>query len=120
MIVLAMVLILGGVFFLTVSCIGLIRLPDFYSRAHAIGKSETLGAMLLFGGLAVYNGLTLSTVKVLVILVFVLITTPAAIHAISRSALISGLQPWTKKRKQVGETTRPVKYADKRDGGKEV
>ena len=50
MTVLAVVLILGGAFFLTVSSIGLIRLPDFYSRNHAVGKSETLGAMLVILG----------------------------------------------------------------------
>ncbi len=102
MTVLAAVLMLSGVFFLTVSCIGLLRLPDFYTRNHAVGKSETLGAMLVLGGLAVYNGLALSTVKVVIIVVFVLIANPAATHAIARAALRSGLEPWTKERKQTG------------------
>lgn len=102
MTILAAVLMLGGVFFLAVSCIGLLRLPDFYARTHAVGKSETLGAMLVLSGLAVYNGLALSTVKVLIILVFVLIANPSATHAIARAALRSGLEPWTKGRKQTG------------------
>lgn len=102
MTVLAVVLMLGGAFFLTVSCIGLIRLPDFYSRNHAVGKSETLGAMLVILGLAVYNGLAVSSLKLLFILVFVAIANPTATHAILRAALRTGLEPWTRKRKQSG------------------
>ncbi len=102
MTVLAIILMLGGVFFLTVSCIGLIRLPDFYSRTHAVGKSETLGAMLLLTGLAVYNGWSVSSLKILIIVLFMLIANPSATHAISRAALRAGLEPWTQKGKQKG------------------
>jgi len=97
--IVAMVLMLGGVFFLTVSSIGLLRLPDFYARTHAVGKSETLGAILTLSGLAVYNGWELSTFKILFILIFVLIANPTATHAIARAALRSGLPPWTRKKK---------------------
>lgn len=96
--IVAMVLMVGGVFFLTVSSIGLLRLPDFYARTHAVGKSETLGAILTLSGLAVYNGWELSTFKILFILIFVLIANPTATHAISRAALRSGLAPWTRKK----------------------
>ena len=101
--ILAIVLIIGGAFFLTVSAIGLLRFPDFYSRTHAVGKSETLGTILVLSGLAVYNGWELSTIKILFIVIFALIANPTAVHAISRAALRSGLQPWTRKRKQNGE-----------------
>jgi len=77
----------------------LLRLPDFYARTHAVGKSETLGAILTLSGLAVYNGWELSTFKILFILIFVLIANPTATHAISRAALRSGLPPWTRKKK---------------------
>ena len=92
---LSAILILGGVFFLTVSCIGLLRLPDVYTRTHAVGKSETLGTLLVLAGLAIYNGLAMGTVKILVILVFIVIATPTATHAILRAALQTGLEPWT-------------------------
>ena len=101
--ILAIVLIIGGAFFLTVSAIGLLRFPDFYSRTHAVGKSETLGTILVLSGLAVYNGWELSTIKILFIVIFALIANPTATHAISRAALRSGLPPWTRKRKQNGE-----------------
>jgi len=101
--IVAMVLMVGGVFFLTVSSIGLLRLPDFYARTHAVGKSETLGAILTLSGLAVYNGWELSTFKILFILIFVLIANPTATHAIARAALRSGLPPWTRGKKQDSE-----------------
>lgn len=94
--VIAIILMVAGVFFLTVSALGLLRFPDFYSRTHAVGKSETLGSILMLGGLAVYNGLELSTVKILFILFFVLVANPTATHAIARAALRTGLQPWTR------------------------
>ena len=100
--IIAILLMLGGAFFLTVSSLGLLRFPDFYSRTHAVGKSETLGAILVLTGLAVYNGWELSTFKILFILLFVLIANPTATHAIARAALRSGLPPWTRKRAKNG------------------
>jgi len=96
--VIAIILMVAGVFFLTVSALGLLRFPDFYSRTHAVGKSETLGSILMLSGLAVYNGLELSTAKILFILGFVLIANPTATHAIARAALRTGVQPWTGKK----------------------
>ena len=97
-VVIAIILIAAGVFFLTISVLGLLRFPDFYARTHAVGKSETLGAILVLGGLAVYNGLELSTVKILFILLFALIANPTATHAVARAALRTGLQPWTRQK----------------------
>ena len=102
--VIAIVLIVAGVFFLMVSAIGLLRLPDFYARTHAVGKSETLGSILVLGGLAVYNGWELGTLKILLILFFVLIANPTATHAIARAALRTGRQPWT--RQKTGQKTK--------------
>ena len=104
--IVAIILMLGGAFFLTVSALGLLRLPDFYARTHAVGKSETLGSILMLSGLAVYNGWELSTIKILFIVFFVLIANPTATHAIARAALRTGLQPWTRKKKQGSEDRR--------------
>jgi multicomponent Na+:H+ antiporter subunit G len=101
--IITVVLIVAGVFFLTVSALGLLRLPDFYTRAHAVGKSETLGSILVLSGLAVYNGCELSTIKILFILFFVLIANPTATHAIARAALRTGLQPWTRQKAEQKE-----------------
>ncbi len=102
-VIIAIILMVAGVFFLTVSALGLLRLPDFYARTHAVGKSETLGSILVLSGLAVFNGLELSTVKILFILFFVLIANPTATHAVARAALRTGLQPWTRRKTEPKE-----------------
>jgi multicomponent Na+:H+ antiporter subunit G len=90
----AAIFLFGGVIFLFVSCTGLLRLPDFYTRAHAVGKSETLGSMLVLVGLALYNGVGLSSLKLLFILVIIAITNPTATHALMRAAIRSGVKIW--------------------------
>jgi multicomponent Na+:H+ antiporter subunit G len=90
---LVILLTLAGLFFMVVTTVGLLRLPDFFTRVHAIGKADTLGSMLFLAGLALHNGLGISSLKLLVILVFVLIANPAAAHALTRAGLRSGLVP---------------------------
>jgi multicomponent Na+:H+ antiporter subunit G len=98
--VVAGILVVAGLFFLAVSGIGLIRLPDFYTRNHAVGKSETLGAMLLLCGLAIYNGLEITSAKLVIILLFIALANPTATHIVARAAFRSGLQPWAQKMKK--------------------
>ena len=109
--IIAGIFILGGLFFLTVSSIGIIRLPDFYSRNHGVGKSETLGTMLMLIGLAIYEGFEITSAKLLMIVVFVFLANPTATHIIARAAFKSGLQPWVLKRKKEG-VYRPGREAD--------
>lgn len=94
MTILVTLLLLVGTGFLCVSCIGLLRLPDFYTRAHAVGKAETLASLLILLGLALYNGITLSSLKLLLIVLIVAITSPTATHALARAAIRSGLKVW--------------------------
>ncbi|MFZ5943949.1 MAG: monovalent cation/H(+) antiporter subunit G [Bacillota bacterium] len=95
--ILAIIFLLAGFFFITVAAIGVLRLPDFYTRLHASGKSETLGLMLCFLGLAFYEGLNLTTVKLIMIVLFVLLANPIGTHIICRAAYRSGLKPWSRK-----------------------
>lgn len=90
----AALFMLGGAFFLVVSSVGLIRLPDFYSRSHAVGKSETLGSLLLLSGLVIHNGFALESAKLLLIVVLIAATNPSGIHVLTRAALRKGLVPW--------------------------
>jgi multicomponent Na+:H+ antiporter subunit G len=87
-------LILAG-FFLLVSTVGLLRLPDFFSRAHAVGKSETLGALLFLIGLSIHSGLDLNTVKLFLILFLIAVTNPTGVHTLTRAGLRKGLDIWT-------------------------
>jgi multicomponent Na+:H+ antiporter subunit G len=118
MTVVAIILMLGGAFFLMVSCIGLIRLPDFYTRNHAVGKAETLGTILTLLGLIVYNGLAITSLKVLIILLFVGIANPTATHALLKAAFSSGLQPWTRKGRQNSGKPEDTNASTKTEGGR--
>ena len=102
--ILAVIFIVAGVFFFTTSTVGLLRLPDFYTRMHATGKGDTLGAFLTLTGLALYNldhGFTvdaiLVSIKILFIALFIFIANPTATHAITKAGLDCSVKPWAKK-----------------------
>ena len=95
--ILAITAVVSGAFFLLVGGIGLIRLPDFYSRNHATGKSDTLGIMLVLLGLILLEGFSLNSAKLLFAFVFVFLTNPTGTHALTNAALHSGLKPWFRK-----------------------
>lgn len=89
-------LISVGVVFLAVSALGLLQLPDLYTRAHAVAKSETVGLLLVFGGLFFRPELTPDAAsRLALVLVFSLIANPTAVHALVRAAYRSGALPWT-------------------------
>lgn len=92
--ILAIFLVLGGTFFMLVGSIGINRLPDFYTRAHASGKVDTLGILMFLSGLAVFEGFSLNAAKLLLIIAFVAFTSPVASHQLARRALLFGLKPW--------------------------
>lgn len=85
-------LVAGG-FFCVVGGIGLIRMPDFYTRMHAASVIETLGAGLILLGLMIQAGLTLVTAKLLMIGLLIFFTSPAATHALAKAALFRSVQP---------------------------
>ena len=87
------VFVAAGIFFLLIGSIGIIRLPDFYSRTHATSKSDTLGMMLVIIGLIIYEGLTINGGKLFLILLFILLANPVGAHALARAALNAGLKP---------------------------
>lgn len=91
--VLTIIFVVAGIFFLLVGSIGTVRLPDFYSRTHATSKSDTLGMMLIILGLIIFEGLTLNSGKLFLVLVFILLANPVGAHALARAAHDSGLKP---------------------------
>ena len=80
----------------------MLRLPDFYTRLHPAGKLDTLGSLLMMTALALFNlhEFTLSTVltclKLILIVVFIFLSSPTATHAIVDAGVRAGLGPWTK------------------------
>ena len=86
--------ILGGLFFIVVGSIGIVRLPDVYTRLHAAGMTDTMGAGLVLIGLSFQAGLTLITVRLLLIWAFILFTSPIGTHALARAALHGKVEPF--------------------------
>ncbi len=85
-------LILGAVFVL-IGLLGVFRMPDFFTRLHAASIIDSMGTLLIMLGLMLMSGINLITVKLFLILLFILITTPTAAHALAKSALHGKLKP---------------------------
>ena len=83
-----------GAFFGGVAAVGIVRLPDIYTRAHAASKSDTLGAVLALAAVALAIQTDLSTIKAVFLLLFMFLTNPTAAHAIARAAEDQGIRPW--------------------------
>jgi multicomponent Na+:H+ antiporter subunit G len=93
--VLSTVLMLAGLFFLIVSAVGLERLPEVYTRAHAVAKSETLGLLLVFTGLLFRPEIDApGAIRLALIVLFSIIANPAAVHALIRAARRAGVPSW--------------------------
>lgn len=85
-------LLIGSVFILA-GGIGALRLPDLYTRMHAASLTDSMATILILGGLMLQSGLTLATVKIFAILVFLMLTGPTASYALANAAFLSGLKP---------------------------
>ena len=85
-------LVAGGIF-CVVGAVGLLRMPDFYTRVHAASVVDTLGAGLMLIGLMLQAGLTLIGAKLVVLGLLLLVASPTGTHALVRAALLRGVQP---------------------------
>jgi len=85
-------ILIGGAFGI-IGGIGLLRLPDFFSRIHAASLTDSMCAPCIIGGLMLQSGLTLVTVKLAFLVVFLYLTSPTASHALAKAALHGGLEP---------------------------
>lgn len=85
--------LVAGSFFSLVGGFGLIRMPDFYTRMHAASVTDTLGAGLILLGLMLQAGLTLVTVKLIMVGLLIFVASPTASHALARAALLRGVSP---------------------------
>ncbi len=104
--ILIIVLLLIGLLFFTGGAVGIIRFPDFYSRLHPAGKLDTMGSLLMMIALALFNlhhfslGALLTGFKIVLIVVFIFLSSPTAIHGIVDAGVRAGLDPWTKGEKR--------------------
>lgn len=95
-VILAGILIAAGCFFLLVAAIGILRFPDFYTRMHPAGKTDTLGQALIIAGLVVYWGVNLVSAKLIIIAAFLMVANPTAAYALANAAYAAGVKPWKK------------------------
>ena len=85
--------LVSGGFFCVVGAVGMLRMPDFYTRMHAASVIETLGAGLILLGLLLQAGFTLVAVKLLMLGLLILFVSPTATHALARAGIVRGLKP---------------------------
>lgn len=91
--VVAGILLVLGLLLTLTGALGLIKLPDFYTRLHAAGVTDTGGALLILFGLAVLSGWSFASLKLLLIAVFLLLTAPVISHLLAQSAHAGGREP---------------------------
>lgn len=85
--------LVAGAAFCIIGALGLVRMPDFFTRMHAGSVTDTLGAALILLGLGLQAGFTLVAAKLAIIFVLLIFTSPAATHALARAALNHGIEP---------------------------
>ena len=94
----------AGLFFMLVGTVGVLRMPDIYTRLHAAGMTDTMGAGFILFGMALQTvGRMLDDhpewwtvlVRLALIYGFLLFTSPIACHALARAGLAGGVEPWT-------------------------
>lgn len=88
--------IIAGVFFMTISAIGLLRLPDFYIRNSASTKASTLGLGLILFGISIYFNELEIALEIIAILVFIFLISPLSAHMMARSAFKTNIPFWEK------------------------
>lgn len=83
----------AGGLFCVIGVLGLVRMPDFYTRVHAASVTDTLGAGLVLIGLMLQAGLTMVAVKLIIVGLLLFFTSPTATHALVRAAYVRGVKP---------------------------
>jgi multicomponent Na+:H+ antiporter subunit G len=103
MTIIILIILAAGLLFYLGGAVGIIRFPDFYSRLHPAGKLDTAGLFFSMLALVLYIlysdfsvASILTCVKIMLIVVFVFLTSPTATHAIIDAGFVAGLRPWTK------------------------
>ena len=91
--ILSWIFLVAGGLFCVIGTIGLIRMPDMFTRLHGASVVDTLGMGFLIVGMVLQAGFTLVAAKLIIIAALVLLTTPVATHALAQAALHAGIRP---------------------------
>jgi multicomponent Na+:H+ antiporter subunit G len=92
--VLVSILVVLGAVLIVVACVGVLRLPDLYTRMHASTKPATLGISLIVAALAIHSGELGIAVRAVLVVLFFLLTAPVAAHRLARAAYRAGVPRW--------------------------
>ena len=95
-------LTLGGLSVL-IGGIGALRMPDLYTRMHAASVTDSMGAILVLVGIMLQAGLSLATIKLIAILLFLLISSPTSSNTLASAALLAGTRPFEEARQSNDE-----------------
>jgi len=93
--VLSWISIVTGLFFMVVGTIGILRMPDVFTRLHAAGMTDTMGAGFLILGMCLQAGIGLVLVRLVIVYAFLMFTSPISTHALAQAALTGGVEPYT-------------------------
>ena len=102
--VLSWLAIATGLFFMLVGTVGVLRMPDVFTRLHAAGMTDTMGAGFLILGMSLQTvagivngepGYWAVLVRLVLVFAFLTFTSPISTHALARAALAGGVEPWT-------------------------
>lgn len=85
------ILLMAGIFFGISGAVGLFRFPDFFTRVHAASITDSIAVILMIAGLLLQTSFDLNTAKLVFILLFLMVTSPTASHALAKSARHGGL-----------------------------
>jgi multicomponent Na+:H+ antiporter subunit G len=98
--VVSWILLSAGGAFVLIGGVGILRMPTIYTRMHAASVTDTMGTLLILLGIMLQAGLTLATVKLAAIVMFLLLTGPTASYALANAAMLSGVRPEVATREQ--------------------
>ena len=102
--VLAWLFTVSGLFFMLVGTVGILRMPDVFTRLHAAGMTDTMGAGFLILGMCLHTALGIAhgeagywavLVRLVLVYAFLTFTSPISTHALARAAIAGGVEPWT-------------------------
>ena len=80
-----------GCLFIVIAAIGIVRFPGFFERLHPASMGDTIGQVFILAGLIIYDGFTLISLKIFIVIAIILIANPTACLFLSRSADVSGV-----------------------------
>jgi len=97
--IISLAFMISGTFFMLSGALGILRMPDFFTRIHPSGVIDSFGAPLILIGAAIHYGFSFVTLKIILLILLLLITNPTATHVLSQSALIGKLKPLIRDKK---------------------